>query len=65
MLRGVARTAVLSDDQWGRTRPLLPSPKGRRGRPFDPGRPIVEGIIYRYRCGIAWRDLPAEFGPWF
>ncbi len=25
---------------------------------------MVEGIIYRYRTGIAWRDLPAEFGPW-
>ena len=25
---------------------------------------MIEGIIYRYRCGIAWRDLPAEFGPW-
>ena len=25
---------------------------------------MVEGIIYRYRCGIAWRDLPAVFGPW-
>ena len=24
----------------------------------------VEGAIYRYRTGIAWRDLPAEFGPW-
>lgn len=24
----------------------------------------MEGIIYRYRTGIAWRDLPAEFGPW-
>jgi transposase len=27
-------------------------------------RQVVEGIIYRYRCGIAWRDLPASFGPW-
>ena len=27
-------------------------------------RPLVEGAIYRYRTGIAWRDLPAEFGPW-
>lgn len=27
-------------------------------------RQVVEGIIYRYRCGIAWRDLPEEFGPW-
>lgn len=25
---------------------------------------MVEGIIYRYRCGIAWRDLPSDFGPW-
>src|SRR5699024_4924610 len=25
---------------------------------------VVEGIIYRYRCGIAWRDLPEDFGPW-
>lgn len=25
---------------------------------------MVEGIVYRYRTGVAWRDLPAEFGPW-
>lgn len=25
---------------------------------------MVEGIIYRYRCGIAWRDLPETFGKW-
>jgi transposase len=25
---------------------------------------VVEGIVYRYRTGIAWRDLPREFGPW-
>jgi len=27
-------------------------------------RQVVEGIVYRYRCGIAWRDLPVSFGPW-
>jgi len=27
-------------------------------------RRLVEGAIYRYRTGIAWRDLPTEFGPW-
>ena len=26
-------------------------------------RDLVEGAICRYRTGIAWRDLPAEFGP--
>ena len=25
---------------------------------------MIEGIIYRSRTGIAWRDLPREFGPW-
>ena len=24
---------------------------------------MVEGIIYRLRTGVAWRDLPTEFGP--
>src|SRR5699024_6763135 len=26
---------------------------------------ILKGIVYRYRTGIPWRDLPREwFGPW-
>ncbi|GAA1634704.1 hypothetical protein GCM10009806_00010 [Microbacterium flavum] len=25
---------------------------------------MVEAIVYRYRTGIAWRDLPEVFGPW-
>lgn len=25
---------------------------------------MAEGIIYRYRWGIAWRDLPREFERW-
>jgi transposase len=54
----------LTDGQWSRIQLLLPSSAGRRGRPFRDDRRVVEGIIYRYRCGIAWRDVPAEFGPW-
>ncbi|GAA5168995.1 MULTISPECIES: transposase [Amycolatopsis] len=37
---------------------------GKPGRPFSDARAMVEGIIYRYRCGIAWRDVPPVFGPW-
>ena len=30
----------------------------------DP-RQVLEGIVYRYRTGIPWRDLPREeYGPW-
>jgi transposase len=24
----------------------------------------MDGIVYRYRAGIPWRDLPEVFGPW-
>ena len=42
----------------------MPSSDGKRGKPFRDHRQVVEGIVYRYRTGIAWRDLPAQFGPW-
>lgn len=61
---GMSRTRVLSDAEWELVEPLMPSSDGRRGRRFRDHRLVVEGIIYRYRTGIAWRDLPAEFGPW-
>ena len=59
----VTRTESLTDEQWARIEPLMP-PTGRAGRPFRNHRSVVEGIIYRNRTGIAWRDLPACFGPW-
>lgn len=49
---------------WARIEPLLPPQKGPMGPPFRPHRPVVEGVIYRVRTGVPWRDLPAEFGAW-
>jgi transposase len=60
----VSRDAVLTDAQSERIRPLLPSSAGRRGRPFRDDRRVVEGIVWRYRVGSPWRDVPREFGPW-
>ena len=60
----MSRTAVLSDRLWARIEPLLPPLKGPMGPPFRPHRPVVEGVIYRLRTGVPWRDLPAEFGSW-
>lgn len=60
-----SRFRALSDEQWEQIEPVLPSNVGRRGRPFGDNRRVVEGIIYRYRTGVPWRDLPREeFGPW-
>jgi len=42
----------------------MPSSDGQRGRPFRDHREVVEGIIFRFRAGVPWRDLPTSFGPW-
>ncbi|MFG2631743.1 IS5 family transposase [Streptomyces sp. NPDC048473] len=59
------RTHLLADEQWARLAPYLPRNTGKVGRPFADHRRIIEGIAYRYRTGIPWRDLPRDaFGPW-
>ncbi len=60
----MSRFRVFSDAQWSLIEDLLPKPTGRQGRPFSDARRVVEGIAYRYRTGIAWRDVPEVFGPW-
>lgn len=60
----MSREALLSDAEWDLIEPLLPPQRPARGRPMRDHRQVVEGVIYRYRCGIAWRDLPVSFGPW-
>jgi transposase len=60
----MGRTQVLSDVQWARVEPLMPVASVRGGRPFREHRRVLEAIIWRYRTGVPWRDLPAEFGPW-
>lgn len=54
----------MTEEQWARIEPLLPPVQGRTGRPMAPHRTVIEGIVHRYRCGLAWRDLPESFGPW-
>jgi hypothetical protein len=43
---------LLTDVQWARIEPLMPSSQGRRGRPFRDHRQVVEGIIHRLRTGV-------------
>ena len=60
----MSRSAVLTDAQWELIEPLMPSSDGRRGNRFRDHRQVFEGVVYRFRTGVAWRDLPADFGPW-
>jgi transposase len=59
----MGRGPLLSDEMWARLEPLLPAKHGK-GRPFRDHRQVIEGIVFRYRAGIPWRDLPREYGPW-
>ncbi|WP_438944304.1 transposase, partial [Nocardia nova] len=58
------RYRVLTDRQWELLELLLPKSEGRVGRNFCENRRIVEGMLYRLRTGVPWRDLPEIFGPW-
>lgn len=60
----MSRSRVLSDAAWARIEPLMPVASAKGGRPFQDHRRVVEAIVWRYRVGSPWRDLPAEFGPW-
>ena len=55
---------ALRDDQWDRIKGFLPGREGHVGGTAADNRLFVEAVIYRYRTGIPWRDLPERFGHW-
>ena len=56
------RRYALRDDQWDRIKDFLPGRDGHVGGTAADNRLFVEAVLYRYRAGIPWRDLPARFG---
>jgi transposase len=56
------RRYALRDDQWERIKDLLPGREGHVGVTARDNRLFVEAVLYRYRAGIPWRDLPERFG---
>jgi transposase len=54
----------LRDDQWERIEDLLPGKLSDVGATARDNRRFVEAVLYRYRAGIPWRDLPERFGDW-
>ena len=43
---------------------MLPGKLGDPGVTAQDNRRFVEAVLYRYRAGIRWRDLPEQFGNW-
>lgn len=58
----MSRRYALRDDQWERIKELLPGREGMVGVTAKDNRLFVEAVLYRYRTGIPWRDLPERFG---
>jgi transposase len=58
----MARRYALRDDQWARIEGMLPGREGHVGGTAKDNRLFVEAVLYRYRAGIPWRDLPERFG---
>jgi transposase len=54
----------LRDDQWDRIKNILPGREGHVGGTAADNRLFVEAVLYRFRTGIPWRDLPERFGHW-
>ncbi len=58
----MVRRYGLRDDQWAKIETLLPGREGTVGVTAQDNRLFVEAVLYRYRAGIPWRDLPERFG---
>ena len=58
----MVRRYGLRDDQWEKIESLLPGREGTVGVTAKDNRLFVEAVLYRYRAGIPWRDLPERFG---
>ncbi|MER7983904.1 IS5 family transposase [Streptomyces sp. NPDC095817] len=56
------RRHELTDQEWELLAPLIP--RAATGRPRVEDRQVINGMVYKIRTGISWRDLPERYGPW-
>ncbi len=54
----------LTDAQWAVLEPLLPMGKKPGRPPTWSKRQLINGIRFRTRTGVPWRDVPERYGPW-
>jgi len=55
------RRFELTDDEWLLIEPLLPNKP--RGVPRVNDRRVINGILWRFRTGSPWADIPERYGP--
>ena len=52
----------LSDEQWARIAPHLPTDV--RGVEREDDRRVISGIVHVLKSGCRWQDCPPEYGPY-
>lgn len=52
----------LADSEWAIIQPLLPNKS--RGVPRVDDRRVINGILWRFRTGSPWADVPERYGPY-
>lgn len=51
-----------TDQEWELLAPLIPRAATGRRRVSD--RQVINGMVYKIRTGLTWRDLAERYGPW-
>lgn len=54
----------MSDVEYARIAVLLPSMTPQRVGRWRDHRQVLNGILFRVRTGVPWRDVPEPYGPW-
>ena len=60
----VPGTGYLTPETWAQIEPILPPQRPVRRRPANDHRRTLEGMVWVMHSGLAWREVPAHFGPW-
>lgn len=59
MVRG-----LMTDEEWSFFAPFVIATGGKRGRPPEDHRRVLDGVFWIARTGAPWRDLHEHFGKW-
>jgi len=54
----------VSNEEWSKIEPLLPTKKHPAGRPSMGSRELIDAMLWIFKTGAPWRDLPEHHGNW-
>jgi transposase len=60
---GKYRRHEITNSAWDKIESMLLQNKGRERRWKD-HRTVLNGILWKFKTGAPWRDIPERYGPW-